>query len=148
MSKDGAIKILKLINAANYELWAIWIKAVLIAKDISAFLTRADGVKFGKDDAKALGYIQLACADGLLIYILNIDNPINAWKYLERLYTPRGSSLKFILFKEFFGATLDNLGKVEDYLITIKRVLTNLKAKNLELLNKLIIAWTLHNLSP
>ena len=32
--------------------------------------------------------------------------------------------------------------------MTIKRVSTNLKAKNLELLNKLIIAWTLHNLGP
>ena len=29
---------------------------------------------------------------------------------------------------------------------TIKRVSTSLKAKNLELPNKLIIAWTLHNL--
>ena len=148
MSEDGAIKIPKLIGAANYELWAIRIKAALTAKDISAFLTRADGAKSGKDDAKALGYIQLACADGPLIHILNIDNPIDTWKYLERLYAPRGFSSEFILFKEFFGATLDSLGKVEDYLATIKRVSTNLKAKNLELLNKLIIAWTLHNLGP
>ena len=57
MSEDGAIKIPKLIGVANYELWAIRIKAVLTAKDISAFLTRVDGAKSGKDDAKALGYI-------------------------------------------------------------------------------------------
>ncbi len=57
MSEDGAIKIPKLIGAANYELWAIRIKAALIAKDIGGFLTRADGAKSTKDDAKALGYI-------------------------------------------------------------------------------------------
>ena len=148
MFKDGAIKIPKLINTANYKLQAIQIKAALIAKDINAFLTRADSAKSSKDDAKALGYIQLACADGPFIYISNINNPINAQKYLERLYTPYSFFSKFILFKEFFGATLDSLGKVKDYLTTIKHVSTNLKAKNLELPNKLIIAQTLHNLGP
>ena len=59
---------------------------------------------------------------------------------MDRLYAPYGFSLEFILFKEFFGATLSSLGIVDNYLATIKRVLTNLKAKKLELPNKLIIA--------
>ena len=37
---------------------------------------------------------------------------------------------------------------VENFLATIKRVSTSLKAKDLELLDKLVIAWTLHNLGP
>ena len=40
------------------------------------------------------------------------------------------------------------MGTVENFLATIKRVLTSLKAKDLELPDKLIIAWTLHNLGP
>ena len=148
MSEDRAIKILKLIGSSNYELWAIRIKAALIAKDLGSFLTRAEGAKSTKDDAKALSYIQLAYADGPLMHISNFDNPTDAWNYLDRLYAPRGFSSEFILFKEFFGATLSSLGIVDNYLATIKRVSTNLKAKKLELPNKLIIAWTLHNLGP
>ena len=64
------------------------------------------------------------------------------------MYAPRGFSSEFILFKEFFGATLSSLGTVENFLATIKRVLTSLKAKDLELPDKLVIAWTLHNLGP
>ena len=148
MSEDRAIKLPKLIGSSNYELWAIRIKAALIAKDLGGFLSRAEGAKSTKDNAKALGYIQLACADGPLMHILNFDNPTDAWNYLDRLYAPRGFSSEFILFKEFFGATLSSLGSVDNYLATIKRVSTNLKAKQLELLNKLIIAWTLYNLGP
>ena len=105
-------------------------------------MTQAEGAKFTKDDIKALSYIQLACQDGPLTYISNIDNPLEAWKYLERLYPPYGFSSEFILFKEFFETTLNgyaSANSVKDYLTTIKRVSTNLKAKNLELLNKLII---------
>ena len=140
MLEEGAIKVPKLISSSNYKLWAIRIKAALIAKDLAGFFIWAEGAKSTKDNIKALSYIQLACQDSLLIYISTINNPLDAWKYLERLYAPKGFSLEFILFKEFFGATLNSIGNVEDYLGTIKRVLTSLKAKNLELPNKLIIA--------
>ena len=80
------------------------------------------------------------------MYISAIENPADAWDYLSRLYAPYGFSSEFILFKEFFGATLSALGTVENFLATIKRVSTSLKVKGLELLDKLIIAWTLHNL--
>ena len=101
-----------------------------------------------KDDAKALSYIQLACADGPLLYISALTNPTDAWDHLSCMYAPRGFSSEFILFKEFFGATLSSLGMVENFLATIKRVSTSLKAKDLELPDKLIIAWTIHNLGP
>ena len=101
-----------------------------------------------KEDAKALSYIQLACANGPLLHILTIENPTNAWAQLSRLYTPYRFSLEFILFKEFFRATLSSLGTVENFLVTIKRVSTSLKAKDLELPDKLVIAWTLYNLGP
>ena len=86
--------------------------------------------------------------DGPLLYISAIKNLADAWDYLSRLYAPCGFSSEFILFKEFFGATLSALGTVENFLATIKRVSTSLKVKGLELLDKLIIAWTLHNLGP
>ena len=59
ISEDGAIKILKLIGASNYELWAIRIKAALIAKDLFDFNTRSGdpSAKGLKEDAKALSYI-------------------------------------------------------------------------------------------
>ena len=118
MLEEGAIKVPKLLGSSNYKLWAIWIKAALIAKDLFRFHSRAEGIKVKGDD-KALSYIQLACADGPLLHISAIDTLLDAWKYLERLYTPRRFSSEFILFKEFFGATLSSLGTVENYLATI-----------------------------
>ena len=118
MLEEGAIKVLKLLGSSNYELWAIWIKAALIVKDLSSFLMRVEGIK-AKGDDKALSYIQLVCANGPLLHISAIDTPLNAWKYLEHLYTPYRFLLEFILFKEFFGATLSSLGMVENYLATI-----------------------------
>ena len=147
MLEEGAIKVLKLLGSSNYKLWAIRIKAALTAKDLFGFHSRAEGAK-SKGDDKALSYIQLAYADSPLLYISAIETPLEAWNYLERLYTPGGFLSEFILFKEFFGATLSSLGTVENYLATIQRILTSLKAKKLELPNKLIIAWTLHNLGP
>ena len=119
MSKEGAIKILKLLGASNYELQAIQIRAALITKDLSRFLIQTEGVKSSKDNNKALSYIQLVYIDGPLLYILAINTLLDAQKYLEYLYTPYNFSLEFILFKEFFRATLSSLGTVENYLATI-----------------------------
>ena len=150
MSEDGAIKVPKLTGSNNYELQAIRVKAALIAKDLFNFHKQSAelNAKGLKDDAKALSYIQLACADGPLLHISALDKPSDTQDHLSRLYTPRGFSSEFILFKEFFGATLSSLGTVENFLATIKRVSTSLKAKDLELPDKLVIAWTLHNLGP
>ena len=146
MLEEGAIKVLKLLGTSNYELQAIQIRAALIAKDLFKFLTRAEGAKSSKDNNKALSYIQLAYTDGPLLYISTIDILLDAQKYLERLYTPRDFSSEFILFKEFFRATLSSLGTIKNYLAIIQRISTSLKTKKLELLNKLIIAQTLYNL--
>ena len=151
MLEEEAIKVPKLTNSSNYELWAIRVKAALIAKDLfdfGTYTTEATTAKALKEDAKALSYIQLACVDKPLLYISAIENPADTWDHLNHLYAPRSFSSEFILFKEFFGATLSALGIVKNFLVTIKRVSTSLKAKNLELLDKLVIAWTLHNLSP
>ena len=124
MSEERAIKVPKLIGSSNYELQAIWIKVALIVKDLYKFSSHDPKnikmVKKNKEDSKALSYIQLACIDGPLLHISVINNLLDAWKHLERLYTPRRFSLEFILFKEFFGATLSSLGTVENYLVTIQ----------------------------
>ena len=55
----------------------------------------------------------------LLLYILAINTLLDIENYLEHLYIPYRFLLEFILFKEFFGATLFFLGIVENYLVTI-----------------------------
>lgn len=143
---DETIKLPKLIGASNYELWAIRVKAALTAKRlVSALTTTTTDLE---KEGKALSFIQLACEDSPLLHISTLTTAREAWSHLARLYAPTGFSSEFILFKEFFGATLSSLGTVENYLATIKRVTTSLSAKNLTLPNKLIIAWTLHNLGP
>ena len=120
--KNGAIKIPKLVGASNYKLQAIHIKAALTTKDLFDFYTQLGNLntKGLKDNTKALSYIQLAYTDRLLLYISMLTNPTKAQNHLSRLYTPHGFSSEFILFKEFFGATLSTLGTVENFLATIK----------------------------
>ena len=81
MSEDGAIKVSKLIGSSNYKLWAIRVKAALITKELWGFYSRTDdpSAKGLKEDVKALSYIQLACADGPLLYISAIKNSTNTW---------------------------------------------------------------------
>ena len=118
MLEKGAIKVLKLLGFSNYKLQTIQIKVALMVKNLSSFLIQVEGIKSNKNN-KTLSYIQLACVDGPLLYISAIDTLLDVWKYLERLYTPYRFSLEFILFKEFFRATLSSLGTVENYLATI-----------------------------
>ena len=119
MLEEGAIKVPKFLGASNYELQAIQIRVALTAKDLSRFLIQVEGAKSTKNNNKVLSYIQLVYTDGLLLYISAINTLLDAWKYLERLYAPHGFSLEFILFKEFFRATLSSLGTIENYLATI-----------------------------
>ena len=96
---------------------------------------------------RALALIRLSIADGPLLQIRNITTPLEAWNYLSNLYSPKGFSSEFILFKNLFNTTLSILHDIEDYLNTIKRITDDLTSRNLKLPDKLIIAWVLNNLT-
>ena len=115
---------------------------MLIKETCSAFLNPPiDSTKAPEDTDKALALIRLAIEDGPLLQIYNLATPQDIWNGLKKLYSPKGFSSEFLLFKDFFDTTLANSSNsVEDYINTITRLTDNLNARDLKLLDKLIMA--------
>src|SRR6202044_3242997 len=63
------------------------------------------------------------------------------------LYSPKGFTSEFLICREFFNTTLDNLSSMEEYLNKVKQLTDQLKAKQLELPKQVIIAWVLNSLT-
>ena len=66
---------------------------------------------------------------------------------LKNLYSPKGFSSKFLIYKEFFKTNLSKYPSIEEYLNKIKQLSDQLKAKNLKLPKQVIITWVLNNLT-
>ena len=97
--------------------------------------------------AKALAYIRLSLADGPLLQIRNIRDPLEAWNALKALYEPKGFSSEFLLCRELFQTTLKSYKSIESYLNKIKQLHDDLIARNLAIPNKVIAAWVLNGLT-
>ena len=147
---DHKFNISKLKGSENYEIWALRMQSLLIKENCWTFSgTPADPSKPAENAEKALALIRLAIEDGPLLQIRNFATPSSAWDGLKKLYSPKGFSSEFLIFKEFFDTTLANSNNsVEDYINTITRLTDNLDTRNLKLPDKLIMAWVLNHLTP
>ena len=58
---------------------------------------------------------------------------------LKNLYSPKGFSSEFLIYKELFETTLSKYSSMEEYLNKIKQLTDQLKAKGIELPNQVII---------
>jgi len=54
---------------------------------------------------------------------------------LKNLYSPKGFSLEFLIYKELFKTTLSKYSSMEEYLNKVKQLTDQLKAKGIELLS-------------
>ena len=147
---DHKFTISKLKGSENYEIWALRMQSLLIKEKYWFFLTTTtDPAKAIEDANKSLALIRLAIEDGPLLQIRNLGTPIDAWEGLKKLYSPKGFSSEFLIFKEFFDITLVNSGNsAEEYINTITRLTDDLNARDLKLPDKLIMAWVLNHLTP
>ena len=147
---DHKFTISKLKGSENYEIWALRMQSLLIKEQCWSFLDSAeDAAKAVEHANKALALIRLAIEDGPLLQIRNLITPQDAWEGLKKLYSPKGFSSEFLLFKEFFDTTLVNSSNsVETYINTITRLTDDLNARDLKLPDKLIMAWVLNHLTP
>jgi hypothetical protein len=147
--EGNKVTIPKLLGQSNYEIWSLRMQSVLIEKGLGDFilsdypninLTEIEKKTIELNANRALALIRLSIADGPLLQIRNITTPLEAWNYLSNLYSPKGFSSEFILFKNLFSTTLSTSHDIEDYLNTIKRITDDLTSRNLKLPDKLIIA--------
>ena len=93
-----------------------------------------------KINQKALANIRLIIKDGPLLQIRHSETALEAWKLLKNLYSPKGFSLEFLIYKELFKTTLSKYSSIEEYLNKVKQLTDQLKAKGIELPNQVIIA--------
>jgi hypothetical protein len=63
---DSVLKINRLQDSENYDIWAIWMEAVLTEKGYYTVMT-IPANNDGKKRAKALAFIWLSCTDGPLL---------------------------------------------------------------------------------
>jgi gag-polypeptide of LTR copia-type len=108
---------------------------------------RASGNNDGEKRAKALAFIRLSCADGPLLQIRYIADPLTAWNALKQLYEPKGFSSEFLLCRQLFETTLKSYKSIESYFNKIKQLSDDLFSRNLAIPNKVIAAWILNRLT-
>ena len=147
---DHKFTISKLKGSENYEIWTLRMQSLLIKEKCSDFLDPSKDISKTPEQAnKALALIRLTIEDGPLLQIRNLATPHDAWEGLKKLYSPKGFSSEFLIFKEFFDTILANSGNsVEVYINTITRLTDDLNARDLKLPDKLIMAWVLNYLTP
>jgi hypothetical protein len=146
-SSSDRISIQKLKGASNYEVWALRTEAFLIKEGLKEAIS-SDLFDLEEDiNDKALANIKLLVEDGPLLQIQHISTALEAWESFKNLYSPKGFTSEFLICREFFNTTLDNLSSMEEYLNKVKQLSDQLKAKQLELPKQVIIAWVLNSLT-
>ena len=84
----------------------------MLAKEASVeFLKLEEDDKSTPKKAKdTLAILRLVYENGLLLQVRNLIRPQAVWATLEKLDSPKGFSLEFLIFKEFFDTTLASYG--------------------------------------
>ena len=143
----------------NYELWSIRIRALLAENELTSYISQPnldielvieDGLSIllFKEVEKIKSIILLNLVDEPLVQIQHIEKPYDIWEALRNLYASKRFSNDFYLCKKFFNTTLKFCeGKMKNYINNLKRISDQLYAKNIKLLDKIIFAWTLDNLT-
>jgi hypothetical protein len=140
-----SIKIEKLRGQENFDVWKLRISSLLVEKETSNAI-KNDIIVSNAIDTKTLATIRLNIADGSLLQIQNIETALEAWNALENLYSLKGFSSEYLIYKEFFNTKLSKHNSIEEYLNKIKKLVDQLRSKNISLPKEIICSWVLNNL--
>ena len=133
------ISIEKLIGQSNYEVWSLRVQSLLVKGSLSDAIEEGVTPK-GEIDQKALANIRLTIEDGPLLQIQYSKIALEVWNLLKNLYSLKGFSLEFLIYKELFKTTLSKYSSMEEYLNKVKQLTDQLKAKGIELPSQVIVA--------
>ena len=137
----------QLEGSSNYLIWAIKMKSFLIKEGLDDTLDMETPVgNHIKRAKKAQSYVILHCKAGPTLHIQHDEYVKSAWDKLESLFKPQGFTSEFLLCNEFFSAKPENFKGLESYLNEIKRLMEELKSRNLGLPAQIVISWILSNL--
>lgn len=131
----------KLKGSENYITWSLRMEAFLIKEKLISAISIAEDIK----SQEALANIRLLIEDGPLLQIKHYNNAKDAWDFLKNLYNSSGFTSEFLLIKEFFNLSLEDIS-IEKYLNKIKELKDELLSRDIKIPEKVIITWILHNL--
>ena len=144
------VKIPKLLGSSNYDIWHLLVKAALADKGICNKISELSTAIENDPscDSRALGLIRLSLSTGPLLNTKHCTTAPAILEGLENLYSPKGFSSDYMICQDFFNTTIQQAnGSIEAYLSRINRLSMDMAARDLELLNKVIAAFTLNGLS-
>jgi len=144
MSIIDKVHIPKLKGSTNYIIWAVRMKAILTEKDLVNFIFEDST---SPKNYKALSNIQLYCDDGPLLYIRDLESAKQAWDRLEELYNPKGFTTEHLTMKELWESHLENFDTMEDYLNKVKYIIDNLRSKDIELPELVVMSFVINHLT-
>ena len=121
-TSSDKIIIPKLKGATNYEIWALRTKSYLIKEGLKDSLDNIPPIISQDINDKALANIRLLIEDGPLLQIQYINTAKEAWDSLNNLYSSKGFTSEFLIYREFFNTTLDKYSSIEDYLNKVKQL--------------------------
>ena len=88
----------------------------------------------------------LHCKPGPTLQIRHEEYARPAWDKLKTLYDTQGFTSEFLLYNKFFNSKPENFKSLKSYLNKVKRLIEELKARDLELPSQIVISWILANL--
>lgn len=147
----SSYKIPKLKGSSNYDIWNIRISQILTEKGLDIVTNLADlgnDLELIQQNKKAVAIVKLSLEDGPLLQTQYITSAYILGQTLKNLYMSRGFSSDYILSKELINNTLsNNKNNLEFYVNNFRRILNQLKSKDIVLPDKFIVALLLNNLS-
>jgi len=121
MSSDK-ITFPKLKGQSDFKIWRLRTEALLVRENTTSAIIAENLPVNLEIDRKALSTIKLLVEDGPLLQIQYSVTAKEAWQTLEDLYSPKGFTSEFLLYKEFFSTTLQSLNSIEEYINKIKQL--------------------------
>ena len=163
MATESATKMLfaRLKGAENYIPWNIRAKSALRRQNVYHCIlrkfeeivdededlsllqesaeTREAKRPTAEEDQQAKDLLILLLEDGPLQQIQYLETAYEIWKQLERLYNPKGFTSTFLICKEFFSLRFEDQELIEDFINKLKRLLDELKSREITLPDELIL---------
>ena len=135
-------------GASNFSEWKSRIQALLLEKGYLIYNRTDNSLDFVPEtDIKAGALIKIYISSSILHHLEYIHFPTPILKKLEELYKPSGPTYNFLLIREFFTINLASCSSVDDYILKIKKTINELAARTIIIPEKVLIGWTLFNLT-
>ncbi|KAK5803339.1 hypothetical protein PVK06_030984 [Gossypium arboreum] len=122
----------KFDGETNFNLWQVWMMAILVQSDLKKVVTgekpeNLNKTEWEKLDEKALSAIHLCLANTALQEVLMEKTSSALWKRLETLYVTKSLANRLVLKQHLFTFRMNEGELLRDYISQFITLLNDLK---------------------